>query len=127
MSIFDINNDNTLEVTGEYLEGLGFMRGTSLYFFEAYIPVYGPITTKLNITYFTETQQMIALIHNNVEDYKIEPTTVKDTFDVTSFINHAKCIMIQFQIRLYEGHRKEWYCELMDRDDPFRIVTYKYI
>lgn len=123
MSIFDINNDNTLEVTGEYLEGLGFIRATSTYFFEAYIPVYGPITTKLNIVYLTKTQQMMALIYNANEDRKIEPTLVRDTFDVMSFIDHAKSIMIQFQIRLYEGHRKKWFCEPMDRDNPFKIVV----
>lgn len=123
MSIFDINNDNTLEVTEEYLVSLGFLPANVTYFFEAHIPVYGPITTKLNIVYLTKTQQMMALIYNANEDRKIEPTTVKDTFDVMSFIDHAKSIMIQFQIRLYEGHGKEWFCEPLDRDDPFKIVN----
>jgi len=123
MSIFDINNDNGLEVTGEYLESLGFLPATSTYFLEAHIPVYGPITTKLHIVYLTKTQQMMALISNANEDRKIEPTLVSDTLDVMSFIDHAKSIMIQFQIRLYEGHGKEWFCEPMDRDDPFKIVN----
>lgn len=123
MSIFDINKDNTLEVTGEYLEGLGFIPATSTYFFEAHIPVYGQFTTKLNIVYLTKTQQMMALVHNANEDRKIEPTTVRDTFEVMSFIDHAKSIMIQFQTRLYEGHRKEWFCEPLDRDNPFQIVV----
>lgn len=123
MSIFDINKDNTLEVTEEYLESLGFLPATHTYFFEAHIPVYGPITTKLNIVYLTKTQQMMALIYNANEDRKIEPTLVRDTFDVMSFIDHAKSIMIQFQIRLYEGHGKKWFCEPLDRDDPFKIAV----
>lgn len=122
MSIFDINNDNTLEVTEEYLVSLGFLPASTTYFFEAHIPVYGPITTKLNIVYLTKTQQMMALIYNANEDRKIEPTLVRDTLDVMSFIDHAKSIMIQFQIRLYEGHGKKWFCEPLDRDDPFKIV-----
>lgn len=123
MSIFDINNDNTLEVTGEYLESLGFIPATSTYFFEAHIPVYGPITTKLNIVYLTKTQQMMALIHNANENHKIEPTLVSDTLEVMSFIDHAKSIMIQFQTTLYEGHGKEWFCEPLDRDNPFQIAV----
>lgn len=124
MSIFDINNDNTLEVTGEYLESLGFIPTNSTYFFKAHIPVYGPITTKLDIVYLTKTHQMTALIYNANEDRKIEPTLVNDTLEVMSFITHAKCIMTQFQIRLYEGHGKEWFCEPIDRDNPFRIEQY---
>ena len=123
MSVFDINNDNTLEVTGEYLESLGFKPETSTYFFKAFIPVWGPITTKLYITYLTKTQQMRVSIYNSNDIYEIEPTTVKDMFEVMSFIDHTKSIMFQFQMKLYEGHRREWYCEPIYKDDPFRIVV----
>ena len=56
MSIFDINNDNTLKVTGEYLESLGFKQISEEYLFNAYIPVYGAITTKSSILYLVTTQ-----------------------------------------------------------------------
>lgn len=122
MSIFNINNDNTLKVTGEYLESLGFNQVSGEYLFEAYIPVYGPFTTRLNIVYLTKTQQLNAEVYNVTENYMIGPTLVRDTLEVISFIDRAKCLMIQFQKKLYEGHKKEWYCEPMDKDDPFRII-----
>lgn len=122
MSIFNINNDNTLEITGEYLEGLGFRQEFGEYLFEAYIPVYGPFTTRLNIVYLTKTQQLNAEVYNVTENYMIGPTLVRDTLEVISFIDRAKCLMIQFQKKLYEGHGKEWYCEPMDKDDPFKII-----
>ena len=123
MSIFNINNDNTLKVTGEYLESLGFSQVSGEYLFEAYIPVYGPFTTRLNIAYLTKTQQLSAGVYNVTENRMIGPTLVRDTLEVISFIDRAKCLMIQFQKKLYEEHGKEWYCEPMDKDDPFRIVV----
>ena len=123
MSVFDINNDNTLEVTGKYLESLGFRQVSREYLFASYIPVYGPITTKLNIVYLTKTQQLSAGVYNVTKNHMIGPTFVRDTLEVISFIDRAKCLMIQFQKKLYEGHGKEWYCEPMDKDDPFRIVV----
>ena len=123
MSIFNINNDNTLKVTGEYLESLGFSQVSGEYLFASYIPVYGPITTRLNIVYLTKTQQLSAMVYNVTENHTIGPTLVRDTLEVISFIDRAKCLMIQLQKKLYEGHRKEWYCEPMDKDDPFRIVV----
>ena len=122
MSVFDINNDNTLEVTGEYLESLGFRQVSGEYLFEAYIPVYGPFTTRLNIVYLTKTQQLNASVYNVTKKHMIGPTLVRDTLEVISFIDRAKCLMIQFQKKLYEGHGKEWYCEPMDKDDPFKII-----
>lgn len=122
MSVFDINNNNTLEVTGEYLESLGFRQVSGEYLFASYIPVYGPFITRLNIVYLTKTQQISADVYNVTENHTIGPTLVKDTLDVISFIDRAKCLMIQLQKKLYEGHGKEWYCEPMDRDDPFKIV-----
>lgn len=123
MSIFDINNDNTLEVTGEYLESLGFKQISEGYLFNAYIPVYGAITTKSSILYLTKTQQISSRIYNVAEDHMIGPTLVNDTLDVVLFIEHVKKIMIQFQEKLYEGHGKEWFCEPIDKDDPFKIVS----
>ena len=123
MSIFNINNDNTLKVTGEYLESLGFSQVSGEYLFASYIPVYGPITTRLNIVYLTKTQQLSAMVYNVTENHTIGPTLVRDTLEVISFIDRAKCLMIQLQKKLYEGHRKEWYCEPMNKDDPFRIVV----
>ena len=123
MSIFNINNDNTLKVTGEYLESLGFNQVSGEYLFASYIPVYGPITTRLNIVYLTKTQQLSAMVYNVTENHTIGPTLVRDTLGVISFIDRAKCLMIQLQKKLYEGHRKEWYCEPMNKDDPFRIVV----
>ena len=123
MSIFNINNDNTLKVTGEYLESLGFNQVSGEYLFASYIPVYGPITTRLNIVYLTKTQQISAEVYNVTENHTIGPTLVRDTLEVISFIDHAKCLMIQLQKKLYEGQRKEWYCEPMNKDDPFRIVV----
>ena len=123
MSIFNINNDNTLKVTGEYLESLGFSQVSGEYLFASYIPVYGPITTRLNIVYLTKTQQLSAIVYNVTENHTIGPTLVRDTLEVITFIDHAKCLMIQLQKKLYEGHRKEWYCEPMNKDDPFRIVV----
>lgn len=122
MSIFNINNDNTLKVTGEYLESLGFRQVSGEYLFEAYIPVYGPFTTRLNIVYLTKTQQLNASVYNVTKNHMIGPTLVRDTLEVISFIDRAKCLMIQFQKKLYEGHGKEWYCEPMDKDDPFKII-----
>ena len=123
MSIFDINNDNTLEVTGEYLESLGFKQISEGYLFNAYIPVYGAITTKSSILYLTKTQQISSRIYNVAEDHMIGPTLVNDTLDVIMFIEQVKRTMIQFQEKLYEGHGKEWLCEPMDKDDPFKIVS----
>ena len=123
MSIFDINNDNTLKVTGEYLESLGFKQISEGYLFNAYIPVYGAITTKSSILYLTKTQQISSRIYNVAEDHMIGPTLVNDALDVVLFIEHVNKIMIQFQEKLYEGHGKEWFCEPMDRDDQFKIVS----
>ena len=123
MSVFDINNDNTLKVTGEYLESLGFSQVSGEYLFASYIPVYGPITTRLNIVYLTKTQQLSAGVYNVTKNHTIGPTHVNDTLEVISFIDRAKCLMIQLQKKLYEGHGKEWYCEPMNKDNPFRIVV----
>ena len=86
------------------------------------IGLYGAITTKSSILYLTKTQQLSAGVYNVTENHTIGPTHVNDMLEVISFIDRAKCLMIQLQKKLYEGHGKKWYCEPMDKDDPFKII-----